>query len=74
MDGQDFSEILKEYALEWSHRSGIELNLNVAGNDELSPETRETLFRIAQEALANVARHSSASHARCLPGIWDQRR
>jgi len=33
------------------------------GNDELSSETRETLFRIAQEALANVARHSSASYA-----------
>ena len=30
---------------------------------ELSLETREALFRIAQEALANVARHSSASCA-----------
>jgi signal transduction histidine kinase len=29
----------------------------------LSVETREALFRIAQEALANIARHSSASHA-----------
>ena len=61
MDGQDFSETLKEYAMEWSHRSGIELNFNIEGNGELSLETRETLFRIAQEALANVARHSSAS-------------
>jgi signal transduction histidine kinase len=29
----------------------------------LQPVTRETLFRIAQEALANVARHSAASQA-----------
>jgi NarL family two-component system sensor histidine kinase LiaS len=60
VDGQDFAETLKEYAMDWSHRSGIEINLNIEGNDELSLETREALFRIAQEALANTARHSSA--------------
>jgi NarL family two-component system sensor histidine kinase LiaS len=65
-DGQDFAETLKEYAAEWSHRSGIELNINIAGiagiagDDELSLEIREALFRITQEALANTARHSSA--------------
>ena len=62
-DEQDFSETLKEHAVEWSQRSGIELNINIVGNDELSLASRETLFRIAQEALANVARHSSASCA-----------
>ena len=61
MGGQDFSETLKEYAIEWAQRSGIELNFNIQGDNELPLETRETLFRIAQEALANVARHSSAS-------------
>ena len=67
MDGQDFSEILKEYAFEWSQRNGIELEFNVTGIVELSFEPRETLFRIAQEALANVARHSAASYAEiCL--------
>ena len=62
MDGQDFSEILKEQALEWSHRSGIELRTNIEGHAELSLAIRETLFRITQEALSNVARHSSAGH------------
>ena len=62
MDGDDFSEILKGYGLEWSHRSGIRLNVHVNGSDEnLPPVPRESLFRIAQEALANVARHSSAN-------------
>jgi signal transduction histidine kinase len=61
MDGQDFSETLKEYAIDWSRRSGIELEFRVEGNNELPLEIRETLFRIAQEALANVARHSAAS-------------
>jgi signal transduction histidine kinase len=63
VDGQDFSETLKEYVVDWSHRSGIELNIDIEGNDELSLETREALFRIFQEALANIARHSSARHA-----------
>jgi two-component system, NarL family, sensor histidine kinase LiaS len=60
MEGQDFSEILKEYTFDWSQRSGIEINVTVEGSDEPSVETREALYRIAQEALANVARHSSA--------------
>jgi signal transduction histidine kinase len=63
VDGQDFAETLKEYAADWSHQSGIEININIEGSDELSLETREALFRIAQEALANIARHSSASCA-----------
>jgi signal transduction histidine kinase len=60
MEGQDFSEILKEYTFDWSQRCGIEINVIVEGSDEPSLETREALFRIAQEALANIARHSSA--------------
>jgi NarL family two-component system sensor histidine kinase LiaS len=60
IDGQDFAEVLKDYLLDWSQRSGIESNVIVEGKDETSLETREALFRIAQEALANVARHSSA--------------
>lgn len=63
VDGQDFAEMLKEYAAEWSQRSGIEMNISITGDDELSLEIREALFRIVQEALANTARHSSAQHA-----------
>jgi two-component system, NarL family, sensor histidine kinase LiaS len=61
INGQDFSEILKEYVFDWSQRSGIEANVNAEGKDVSSLEAREALFRIAQEALANVARHSTAS-------------
>jgi signal transduction histidine kinase len=69
IEGQDFSEVLNEYAKEWSNRTGITLKMDIQGETEYSGEyagedslsTREALFRIAQEALANVARHSSAS-------------
>ena len=63
LDGQNFSETLKEYVVDWSHRSGIELNIEIDGHQELSIEIREALFRITQEALANITRHSTASRA-----------
>jgi NarL family two-component system sensor histidine kinase LiaS len=68
MDGQDFSESLKEYAIEWSLRNGIELNFSVEGNNDIPLETREILFRVSQEALANVARHSSAHRTEVFLG------
>jgi signal transduction histidine kinase len=61
IEGQDFSEVLREYMLDWSQRSGIEVNVGVEGEDETSLEIREGLFRITQESFANIARHSSAS-------------
>jgi len=62
IEGEDFSDFLKEYAIEWSHRSGIELKIDIEKDEKLSLETREILFRIAQEAMANIARHSSANN------------
>jgi NarL family two-component system sensor histidine kinase LiaS len=63
INGQDFSDFLTDYATDWSHRNGIALNIALAETGELPIETRETLFRIAQEALANLARHSLAGQA-----------
>jgi two-component system, NarL family, sensor histidine kinase LiaS len=63
MNGQNFAETLNEYAIEWAHQNGIDIDVNVQGKHELPLETTQTLYRIVQEALANVARHSSASHA-----------
>jgi NarL family two-component system sensor histidine kinase LiaS len=63
IESQEFTETLNEYAIDWSHRSGIEVNIHIEGGEELSLENREILFRIAQEALANITRHSHASNA-----------
>jgi signal transduction histidine kinase len=62
MDGQNLADVLNEYAIDWAHRSGIEIEVNVQEQVPLSLEGEQTLYRIAQEALANVARHSAASH------------
>ena len=52
---------VRELASQWSHQNGIAAHVRVEG--EPSPEVmvEESLFRIVQEALANVARHSQAT-------------
>ncbi len=55
---------LQEYVERWSRRSGITGVVELRGNALLSLEMEQALFRIAQEALANVARHSEARRVR----------
>jgi NarL family two-component system sensor histidine kinase LiaS len=52
---------VRELASQWSHQSSIAANIRVQGDPSPSVRVAETLFRIVQEALANVARHSRAS-------------
>ncbi len=54
-------------ALQWlcdsfRQRTGIAVETQVAYESRLAGETETHLFRIAQEALTNVARHSGATH------------
>ncbi len=60
MNGANFDETINEYIIEWAHQTGIEATLKVEGFIDLSLETKQAIYRIMQEALANVTRHSSA--------------
>jgi NarL family two-component system sensor histidine kinase LiaS len=62
INGTHFVETLNEYIIEWAHQTGIGTNFSVDGYQELSLELKEAIYRIMQEALANVARHSSAEN------------
>lgn len=59
--GMTFVERLRTRAQEWAQVSGLELELDFSEWPPLSDESEETLLRIADEALANVLRHSGAS-------------
>jgi PAS domain S-box-containing protein len=55
---------LKEYAEGFSERSGIELKLDIqSGFGRLPQEAETALFRIVQESLANIQRHSGSKTA-----------
>ncbi|MEV6393248.1 sensor histidine kinase [Streptomyces sp. NPDC051907] len=57
-------EALKKTVAEWSERSGVRAQFTVTGTEEpLHEEVAATLLRIAQEALANTARHAGATRA-----------
>jgi NarL family two-component system sensor histidine kinase LiaS len=63
LEAGGIAEALHKYAVDWAHHSEIEIEMQVHGQQRLPLEIEQTLFRIAQEALANVARHSQAHHA-----------
>jgi signal transduction histidine kinase len=51
---------LREYIFEWENRTGIQVELKFTGTKKLPLEIEQALYRIVQESLANVARHSQA--------------
>jgi signal transduction histidine kinase len=57
-------ELLRQLAEATSGRARVPVALTVEGERPLPAEAQVALYRIAQEALNNVARHSNASHAR----------
>lgn len=54
---------LREQAQTWSRLQGIAVELDLAEERRMPLAVEEAFWRIAQEALANVARHSQASKA-----------
>jgi signal transduction histidine kinase len=62
MNGASFDETVNEYIIEWAHQTGIKVIFNVEGYFDLPLETKQAIYRVLQEALANAARHSSADN------------
>lgn len=60
LEGKGLAAALREYVKDWSRRAEIEADFHVRGEREAPLEAEQALFRVAQEALANVARHSDA--------------
>jgi signal transduction histidine kinase len=52
---------IRELASQWSHQSGIATQVSTQGEPSPSLIVEEAMFRIVQEALANIARHSHAT-------------
>lgn len=55
------SAAVNDLASRWSEQTGIAMRLTVEGDANLPPTVEEALFRIVQEALTNIARHSHAT-------------
>ena len=69
---QGLAAALNDYTLLFGAQEHLLIYLDVQGNDALlPPPVAEALYRVAQEALHNVARHARATrvdvHLRCVP-------
>lgn len=62
LDDVGLESALETYVAEWSTRYGIPADLEITGGPArvMSAEASTTIYRIAQEALVNVAKHSRA--------------
>jgi NarL family two-component system sensor histidine kinase LiaS len=63
LEGKGLAGALHDYAGGWSQRAEIPAEVHVRGEREAPLHVEQALFRVAQEALANVARHSGAKKA-----------
>jgi signal transduction histidine kinase len=65
-DNQDMASILEAYAARVTERSGIAIDLYCDRDARLPILQEREMWRIAQEALTNVERHSGATRVRVL--------
>ncbi len=63
LEGRGLAAALEDHAARWSHRTGIEAVFEGRVSDALPLKMEQAFYRVAQEALANVAKHSSADRA-----------
>lgn len=70
LDELGLASAVREYAKGFSERSGVKLQVDLQADfGRLSQEAETALFRIVQESLSNIQRHSGSQTARiCLRG------
>lgn len=64
LDGRGLAAALRDLAAAAQERQGLQVDLTISGERRLPLEHEQALFRIVQEALVNVVRHSGTRVAR----------
>jgi len=70
LEDKGLAVVLHDYAEEWSRRMGIAVAMHVQGERVITLDVEEALFRVAQEALTNIAHHSGAAYV-TIQLAWD---
>lgn len=65
LDDLGLAAALRSYCKEFTEITGIKVEMQLLGmSQRLTPELETVLYRVVQEALTNVARHSGATNCR----------
>jgi signal transduction histidine kinase len=62
LDSLGLAPAIQRYIETWLQPKGINTSLKTRGHERLPSEVEVALFRIAQEAVNNITRHSEAKH------------
>lgn len=57
---KSLTEAIRVHVNDWKHQNNIETDIDIS-KVSVDPDSEQALFRVLQEALANVARHSQAN-------------
>ncbi len=71
LQAKGLTAALRDYVTTWSRQSSIAADLSLPQTCLLPSVVEEALWRVTQEALSNVARHSQASRVR-LHLVWTE--
>jgi PAS domain S-box-containing protein len=69
LDEVGFASAARNYVQEFARRSGIEIDLSLDLPNPLPADTELLLFRVLQESLTNIHRHSGSHRAKIRAGI-----
>jgi len=64
LDDLGLAAAMRWYADRFATQTGVQLHLSIGEVNELDPAIATACFRVAQEALTNVARHAAAKNVR----------
>jgi NarL family two-component system sensor histidine kinase LiaS len=73
MQGKGLVQALGEFLQDWQSHSGIQAEFHAEEGITLPDEKEQSLFRVAQEALSNAARHSGAGKVRVALAVREGR-
>ena len=61
LENKGLVKALREYLADWTKQTGVQVDMRLIGERVIPLGIEQTLYRVVQEALANVTRHSGAT-------------